>query len=89
MTNELPRPEYPQPQFVRKNWMNLNGIWDFEMDQSKSGEQRGLQSVPALSGKILVPFCPESTLSGIEHRDFLWEQRPQGILHPKTQDCLQ
>lgn len=72
MTNELPRPEYPQPQFVRKNWMNLNGIWDFEMDQSKSGEQRGLQNVPALSGKILVPFCPESKLSGIEHRDFLW-----------------
>ena len=28
----IPRPEYPRPQFVRENWMNLNGTWAFEID---------------------------------------------------------
>ena len=33
----IPRMEYPRPQMVRPNWMNLNGTWEFEMDISKSG----------------------------------------------------
>jgi succinyl-diaminopimelate desuccinylase len=28
----IPRPEYPNPQFERKNWVNLNGEWEFEID---------------------------------------------------------
>ena len=74
----IPRPEYPRPQFVRESWMNLNGEWDFELDQGCSGEARGLVSRPDLSGKILVPFCPESRLSGIAHTDFIncvWYKR--------------
>ena len=74
----IPRPEYPRPQFVREGWMNLNGEWDFELDQGCSGEPRGLVGQKALSGKILVPFCPESRLSGIGHTDFIncvWYKR--------------
>ncbi len=67
----LPRAEYPRPQFVRKEWMNLNGTWDFEMDHGCSGDVRGLIEAPGLSQKILVPFCPESSLSGIGHTDFI------------------
>jgi len=69
----IPRPEYPRPQFVRENWLNLNGPWQFEIDNGRSGEARGLSKEGiALAGSILVPFCPESRLSGVGHTDFLY-----------------
>ena len=68
----IPRPEYPNPQFARADWINLNGTWEFEIDQSRSGEARGLHHADALSGSILVPFCPESALSGVGEKDFLY-----------------
>ena len=69
----IPRPEYPRPQFVRKDWMNLNGQWQFEIDNGCSGIPRGLSKVgTTLSGTITVPFCPESKLSGVEHKDFMY-----------------
>ncbi len=64
------RSEYPNPQFERTNWMNLNGEWDFEIDNSKSGLERGILN-RALAQKINVPFCPESVLSGIGNVDFM------------------
>ena len=76
--NRIPRPEYPRPQFVRENWMNLNGKWQFEIDHGCSGEARGLVEQNGLEGEILVPFCPESRLSGIAHTDFMdcvWYKR--------------
>ena len=38
----IPRPEHPNPQWQRKHWKNLNGTWEFEIDHSCSGEERGL-----------------------------------------------
>lgn len=76
--SDIPRPEYPRPQFERKNWLNLNGIWQFEMDPGRSGIDRGLPNAGKLSGEILVPFPPESSLSGVGHRDFIpavWYRR--------------
>ncbi|MFC3480829.1 glycoside hydrolase family 2 protein [Kocuria carniphila] len=73
----IPRPEHPRPQFVREHWVNLNGQWDFEIDRSDSGIDRGLVSRP-LAGTITVPFAPESELSGIGDTDFLeavWYRR--------------
>ncbi len=58
----IPRPEYPRPQLVRQDWLNLNGLWEFELDPGKSGLQRGLMKADGLSQKIIVPFCPESEL---------------------------
>ena len=72
-----PRDEYPRPQFVRRDWLNLNGQWQFEIDQGDSGIDRGLLE-GELSGAITVPFCPESRLSGIENHDYLnavWYRR--------------
>ncbi|WP_309707323.1 sugar-binding domain-containing protein [Armatimonas sp.] len=66
----IPRPEYPRPQFVRADWLNLNGTWQFEADYGDSGIERGVKD-RALTGTITVPFCPESKLSGLEHVDFL------------------
>ncbi|MBL1065551.1 glycoside hydrolase family 2 protein [Streptomyces sp. 7-21] len=73
----LPRPEYPRPQFVRRDWLNLNGTWQFEPDRGDSGLERGLLG-RELTGEILVPFCPESELSGIGDTDFfhaVWYRR--------------
>ena len=67
------REEYPRPQFIRKDWINLNGEWQFEIDNAKSGTERGLyRSETSLSERITVPFCPESRLSGLEHKDFMY-----------------
>ena len=75
----IPRPEHPKPQFQRANWENLNGTWSFEIDNGRSGAARGLKNADAvLSGSIIVPFCPESELSGVGHKDFMlgvWYQR--------------
>lgn len=68
---EILKKEHPNPQFERKTWQNLNGLWDFEIDRSLSGEDRGLIEKEHLERKIVVPFCPESKLSGIEEKDFM------------------
>lgn len=66
------RPEHPEPQFRRETWQNLNGIWQFEIDQSKTGHARCYtQTEYKLKDEINVPFCPESDLSGIGHKDFI------------------
>jgi hypothetical protein len=58
--------EYPRPQMVRKDWVNLNGLWDFGYIAT------GATSSPEQKRQILVPFPPESKLSGIE------EMTPEG-----------
>ena len=70
---KIPRPEYPRMQFRRESaWMNLNGVWDFHIDHGRSGEDRKLWNDPqAFDRKIVVPFCPESKLSGVEYKDFM------------------
>ncbi len=78
MDRSIPRPEYPRPQFVREGWMNLNGVWQFEMDHGDSGRARGLVEKETLDGSITVPFCPESALSGVGCTDFIravWYRR--------------
>lgn len=67
----MPRPEHPQPQMQRENWTNLNGEWDFYIDYGDSGRDRKLYRKPDFSGKIVVPFCPESKLGRVEHKDFM------------------
>ena len=68
----IPRPEHPKPQFVRDKWLNLNGTWNFDFDFGLSGVERGLPTAPSSLGRrIMVPFCPESVLSGLAHTDFI------------------
>ena len=67
----IPRAEYPRPQFRRKEWMNLNGKWQFEIDCGQSGRARGMSEGKHFNREILVPFCPESRLSGVENKDFM------------------
>lgn len=74
----IPRPEHPRPDFMRKDWQNLNGQWQFAIDTQKSGLQKGWHTGVDFPMQINVPFCPESKLSGIGHTDFLeavWYRR--------------
>lgn len=76
----ISRLEYPRPQFVRKDWINLNGVWQFEIDNNKSGENRGLQTKGyKLKDVINVPFCPESELSGVGNKSFMY-----GVWYKRT-----
>ena len=67
-----PWPEYPRPQMARADWLNLNGLWEYQ--PGADGD-----SVPAgqtLSSEILVPYPVESALSGVmEHHERLWYRR--------------
>ena len=76
----IPRPEHPRMQFYRPDWVNLNGEWSYEFDFGKSGIERGLQNSTGFGGKITVPFCPESPLSGVGHTDFIESMFYQRVL---------
>jgi beta-galactosidase/beta-glucuronidase len=56
-------PEYPRMQMVRKDWLNLNGVWDLKL-------------ADGTAAKILVPYPVESALSGVmKHSDRLSYRR--------------
>lgn len=65
-------PEYPRPQLVRDDWLNLNGVWQFGGAAAGAKPPLGLD----LPGKILVPFPVESALSGVmEPHSHVWYRR--------------
>jgi hypothetical protein len=67
-----PLPEYPRPQMVRSNWLNLNGIWQFQSGATNDPVPTG----QTLSSQILVPFPMESAISGVtQYHEFSWYRR--------------
>ena len=64
--------EYPRPQLKRDNYTILNGYWDYCITKKKEKPAK-------FDGKILVPFSPESALSGVVRqvtpKDYLWYER--------------
>ncbi len=74
----IPRCEHPRPDRLRQHWLNLNGVWDFEIDNDKVGLEKKFFLRDSLDQKINVPFSPETVLSGIGHTDFMnavWYRR--------------
>ncbi len=68
-----PLPEHPRPQMVREAWLNLNGLWQFELTE------KGAAQPAAFARTILVPFPVESALSGlrlrVEPKQRMWYRR--------------
>ena len=76
--SNIPRCEHPRPDRLRQDWLNLNGVWDFEIDNAKVGLEKKFYERDSLEQKIIVPFSPETVLSGIGHTDFMnsvWYRR--------------
>src|SRR5262245_2233555 len=74
----VPRPEYPRPQFARREWLNLNGEWEFAFDDGDDGLQQGWHDGRALEERILVPFPYQCACSGINDRgihEVVWYAR--------------
>ncbi|MCA1595678.1 MAG: glycoside hydrolase family 2, partial [Chloroflexi bacterium] len=61
----LPRAEYPRPQFVRPDWLSLNGEWEFAFDDADEGKTEGWSDGRTLPQAIQVPFAYQASLSGI------------------------
>ncbi len=59
VTPETPHAEYPRPQMVRDAWINLNGLWEYAIRPLEDSQPDNFD------GYILVPFAPESSLSGV------------------------
>lgn len=70
-------PEYPRPQLARKEWKNLNGLWDYAIRPQAESQP------DSFDGKILVPFPIESSLSGVKksvgEENKLWYRRTCNI----------
>ena len=78
LSSHMPRPEYPRPQFVRREWQNLNGEWEFAFDDENEGRVKGWQYGLPLEERITVPFPYQSELSGINDRtihEIVWYAR--------------
>ena len=72
LDREHPLPEYPRPQMKRNSYVNLNGVWQYAITRESL---RPLD----FQGEIVVPFAPESALSGVGRQlrpnEFLWYER--------------
>lgn len=79
MTSVVPFPEYPRPQLERKEWLCLNGTWDYMGGKQVASALHPVKPVTfnAQPEKIRVPYCPESVLSGIERKQEInmWYRR--------------
>jgi hypothetical protein len=77
VTPDKVHPEYPRPQMVRKDWQNLNGLWDYAVTAKDADAPKKYQ------GRILVPFPIESALSGVmkrvDEKSHLWYHRTFSI----------
>jgi beta-galactosidase/beta-glucuronidase len=74
----IPRAEYPRPQFVREQWLNLNGVWQFDFDDENCGLSEQWFAAESFSQQITVPYVFQSPLSGIGNNDFhevVWYKR--------------
>ncbi|HKM02664.1 MAG TPA: glycoside hydrolase family 2 TIM barrel-domain containing protein [Bacilli bacterium] len=80
----LPLSEYPRPNFVRDSYLNLNGVWDFEISEN--------ELVTEFTQQITVPFSPESILSGVNKTpldgEFLFYRRSVNLPPGFRKDLL-
>jgi beta-galactosidase/beta-glucuronidase len=73
----IPLPEHPRPDFERRQWLNLNGEWEFKFDAQNAGLGAGwFRGETAFPLRITVPFGWGSRLSGVGNEaDIAWYRR--------------
>jgi beta-galactosidase/beta-glucuronidase len=80
VSGDIPRAEYPRPDFERAAWLSLNGTWEFQFDDQNEGlSAKWYAQRSSLQKKIVVPYCFQSKLSGIADtafHDVMWYRRP-------------
>ena len=77
-----PWQSYPRPQLKRNSYVNLNGIWDFAVSET---------APTGFDRTIRVPFCTESSLSGVGDKDFMdcvWYKRTVTITEEQLEAAL-
>ena len=80
LDREHPLQEYPRPQLRRESYLNLNGPWEYAFTRENMEPEE-------YDGEIIVPFAPESELSGVGRTlrpgEYLWYHRsftlPEGF----------
>ena len=89
--------EYPRPDMVRRHWINLNGMWDYLITDSRILPWQFYESEYfPFDGQILVPFSPEAPLSQVKRQllpdETLWYSRtiqlPENCLNTESQRLL-
>jgi beta-galactosidase/beta-glucuronidase len=82
LSQTIPLPEHPRPDFERALWQNLNGVWQFEFDSLDQGiSKKWNEGSAAFSHKINVPFPWGSQLSGVADKaDIAWYKRTITII---------
>ena len=87
----IPRPEYPRPTFVREQWLNLNGEWEFAFDDKNEGLAAAWYEGQTLPLRISVPFAYQTELSGVNDKsvhEIVWYARTFEVLEDWRQGDL-
>ncbi|MFD2148212.1 glycoside hydrolase family 2 protein [Mucilaginibacter antarcticus] len=89
----VPFPEYPRPQLERTDWLNLNGSWDYigGKDVLTTLNAETAIDFGTATGKIRVPYCPESVISGVKRKQEInmWYRRTVTIpVNWKNKDVI-
>lgn len=75
---DMEKLSYPRPDFIRKNWVDLNGEWKFKFDDADEGESRAWYRGMKDTMNICVPFCYQSDAAGISDKgmhEILWYEK--------------
>lgn len=83
--------DYPRPQARRESFVNLNGLWDFYRDEKGVGEKEGFSSGFTKQDDIRVPYCYQTSPSGINSQkrcDDVWYQKRFSYSLPSSSRLL-
>lgn len=83
------RNEFPRPDFARSRWRSLNGLWQFSFGDN--ADPVAYQQGRGFDREILVPFCYQSTKSGIgttAHYETVWYSRKFSVTAAEMHGCI-
>ena len=83
--------DYPRPQFIREDWENLNGKWNFAFDDNNEGESKKYYMNFPVKNTINVPFTYETNLSGINDESIhytVWYNKKINIGEKKLKEKI-